>query len=623
MLTLALGIGIDTAIFSAAKETLRPSLPFRESERLVRIYQVPEGSSVRVSPRVPAFIAVRDGAESLESVVGSRFSNFTLHTPDGPERLVGNAVTAGWLETLGVQPALGRDFTPDEEAAGEGSGVVLVSHQVWRTRLGGSEDAVGSTLRLNGRPHVVVGVLPPGFHFPYDAHLWVPLRPTEADAGFWALNIPARLKPGVSVAAARADLAALTERVAPTLPGFTPGTTFTAVPIREVMVEDEGRTVLALAAAVGFLLLVVCANLANLLLARALARESEFAVRASLGASRGRLVRQSLVESTTLGLIGGALGLGVAYAAVDFLGFLLPGDFSYLGLGVRLDVIALVFAAALSIGTGLLMGILPALRGSATNPADAMREGGRSGGSRRRAGVGRGLVVAELAVTLVLLTGVGLMVRDVQRQQALDLGYEAQGLLVFSVPLEEAPYETGEARMAFAQRLLSELESRPDVATAGAVNLFPRHQGNTLAEVVPEGREPAPGERLAVNYRLVSAGYLESLGVPLLRGRMIAKTDQAGTQLVGLVSASLAERLWPGEDPVGKRVRDQRAGQDVPWVTVVGVVGDVRQSDDVLDSWYVPFAQAADSRFARQLAVVARGPWIPSFPYSALPLPAP
>jgi putative ABC transport system permease protein len=241
--------------------------------------------------------------------------------------------------------------------------------------------------------------------------------------------------------------------------------------------------------------------------------------------------------------------------------------------------------------------------------------------------------VAELAVTLVLLTGVGLMVRDVQRQQALDLGYEPQGLLVFSVPLEEAPYETGEARMAFAQRLLSELESRPDVATAGAVNLFPRHQGNTLAEVVPEGREPAPGERLAVNYRLVSPGYLESLGVPLLRGRMVAETDRAGTQLVGLVSAGLAERLWPGEDPVGKRVRDQRAGPDVPWVTVVGVVGDVRQSADVPDSWYVPFAQTADSRFARQLAVVVRGlsdnpppvgtPWIPSFPYSALPLPAP
>lgn len=606
--TLGLGIGMNTAIFSAAKTSLRPELPFDDPDRLVRLYQVPESGSPDISPRAPAFLLVRDNVEAFESVAGFRFTDFTLTTPEGPERLIGGVITPGWLSTLGVRPSFGRGLSPDEEAVGRGGQVALISHALARGEFGSPAGAVGRTLRLNGIPHDVVGVLPEGFAYPYDAQVWVPFRPESENQGsIWALNIQARLSETASLGTAEQELRILSERMAGIIPELTPGMTLVARPLRQTLVDEEGRTVTALLAAVGFLLLVACGNLANLLLSRALAREGEFAVRSSLGASRARLVRQSLVESLVLGVAGCLAGAALARLGVRFIEPLIPSRLFTLGVAAGIDLPTLGFAVTLSLLTALILGLVPALRASATHPATAMRRGRRSAGGRRTRSVGRSFVVAELALTLMLLTGVALMARDLQRLQSLELGYDPADLLLFSLAITEAPYETGESRVRFVERLIDELSATPGVEAVGVTSMFPRHRGNNVAEVEGDGHEVGrPG--LTVNNRYVVPGFLQALGVPLLRGRRLTPADRAGGPPVALISASLAEALWPGEDPLGRTIRDRRVGDQGNWHSVVGVVGDVRQADDIRHTWYLPYAQHAGERPAAQIAVVARGP---------------
>jgi putative ABC transport system permease protein len=605
--TLGLGIGMNTAIFSAAKTSLRPELPFENPDRLVRVYQVPEGGSPDISPRAPAFMLVRDNIDAFESIAGFRFTDFTLTTPEGPERLIGGVITPGWLSTLGVRPRFGRGLSPDEEATGRGSQVALMSHALAQREFGAAADAVGRTLRLNGIPHDVVGVLPEGFTYPYDAQVWVPFRPESEDQGsIWALNIQARISATASLGTAEQELRLLSDRMAGITPELTEGMTLVARPLRQTLVDEEGRTVTALLAAVGFLLLVACANLANLLLSRALARESEFAVRSSLGASRLRLGRQSLTESLVLGVAGCLAGVALAWFGVGFIEPLIPSRLFTLGVGTAIDLPTLGFAISLSLLTAMILGLVPALRASATRPATAMRHGRRSAGGRRSRSVGRWFVVAELALTLMLLTGVGLMARDLQRLQSLELGYDPADLLLFNLAIVEAPYDTGERRVQFVERLIDELNATPGVEAAGVTSMFPRHRGNNVAEVEGEGHEAQrPG--LTINNRYVVPGFLETLGTPLLRGRWLTSSDRAGGPPVALVSASLAEALWPGEDPLGRWIRNRRVGDQAEWHTVVGVVGDVRQADDIRHTWYLSYSQHAGERPAAQVTVVARG----------------
>ncbi len=606
--TLGLGIGVNTAIFSAAKHALRPDLPFTDSDRLVRIYQVPEPGGPTISPRTPVFLSVRDASDAFESVAASRFTDLTLMTPDGPERVIGNVVTPGWLGTLGVQPIVGRGFTPEEEAVGLGSRAAVISHSMWQRRFGGDAGVAGSVLRLNGDPYTVVGVLPPGFNYPYNAEVWLPFRP-EDDSGeaFWALNMKARLSPSATLAGAREELRNLSAEIGGQLPGFSVGMTLHAVPIRETLVGEEGRTVSALTAAVGFLLLVVCANLANLLLSRALTREPEFALRSSLGASRGRLLRQALVESLALGVAGGAAGIAIAYLGIDLLRPLLPDTLFTLGAGIALDAPVLLFAIGISVTTGLVLGVVPALRLSSASPIGLLRSGAQSVAGPRKRKLADTLVVAELAVTLMLLTGVGLMVRDFQRQQSRDLGYDQEGLMVFSVSLDREPYLDGARRVQFTQQLIAELTAAPEISAAGGTTMFPRHRGNMLARLMPEGSTQAPENLPTVNHRVVVSGYLQGLEARLLSGRWIENTDRDGTTPVALVNASLARRFWPTEDPLGKRLRNQRAGDEAPWHTVVGLIDEIREADDIAETWYVPYAQNADGRSAAQLTFAVRG----------------
>ena len=607
ILTMGVGIGVTTAIFSAARQVVWPDLPFRDPDGLVRLYQVPEGSDLRVSPRIPLFTEIRDGVSAFSSVAGSRFTDVTLETQTAPERAIGNAITPGWLQTIGVEPVLGRPFSPEEENQGESSPVVLISHSSWQQRFGASPDVLGQTVRLNGTARSVVGVLPPGFDHPYGSEFWLPLNPESDQGGFWALNLKARLAPGRSLSQATQELDGLARAVGGSLEGFTPGTNILPVPIREALVGEDGRTLSALMIAVGFLLLIVCANLANLLVSRSVARRPEFALRASLGASKGRLVQQSVGESLTLAGLGGILGVAAAGPSLRAVSTMLPENLVRLGVEPTLDSTVLLVSLLAASFTGVVVGVIPGLGLSRRSATETLSAASRGLVGRGERSLGRALAISEMGLTLVLLTAVGLLLRDFQLRSGQTLGYAPEAASIFTMTLDPGRYETPESKTGFVDGLIDALEARPGIVSAAATNMFPRHQGNSLALVEAEGSDLPEGSELPTNHRLVSEGYLETMGATLRRGRHLSPTDDAGTPLVAVVNESLAGRLWPDQDPLGQRLRNARLGDSAPWITVVGVVADIREADDVSGAWYLPYRQHGTSGEAAQLTVVARG----------------
>lgn len=605
ILTLAIGIAANSAIFSAARAALFIPLPFEHEDRLVRIYLTDETLGPRLSLRPAAFQAARDGARGFDAMLAQRYTTYALTTEGAPERIVGIAVSEGWGETLGIRAAHGRLFLPEEEAQGEDAGVVVLSHGTWQRRFGGEVSAIGSTMRLDGRPHTVVGVMPPGFNYPYNAELWVPMRVEGLQRGIWAYNAPARLRPGWTLDQVRADLRAVSAAAAE-VAAFQPGMFLTAVPIRDTLVGDEGRTLLALVGAVAFFLLLVCANLATLLHAKALGRGREFALRTAIGATRLRLFRQLIMESVVLGLLGGAAGVVLASFGVVLVQPLLPGSLANFGTAATLDAPVLAVAILLSVASGVLFGLAPAVRLTRSRPSLALQSSARSIGARGHRRLERGLVVGELAIALTLLSGIGLLLRDFQRLQSADLGYDPRALTTFAVALSQERYPTAESRRGFAVAAEAELRAMPGVVAAGGTSMFPTARGATLAEIAVEGRERRTGDRILVHDRLVTPSFMDGLGVPILRGRPIASGDGANGEPVVVISASLAARLWPDRDPIGRRVRNAREGDAAPWMTVVGVVGDAREFYDVDVAWYRPYAQYAETRAARQLVFAVR-----------------
>jgi predicted permease len=475
------------------------------------------------------------------------------------------------------------------------SGVALVGHATWQGLLGGDPGILGREVRLGERSFTVVGVMPPGFAFPYDAQIWVPMRPETDALGPWGFFIPARLAPGVSLEAANRELAALASRT----PGLS-GRTFTAVPIREVLLGEQDGTAKVLLGAVAFLLLLVCANLANLMLARTLARGRELALRSALGARRLRVARQVLVESLLLSLLGGAAGALVAVAAQPALAGVVPEDLGRLGGLPALGGRALLFALGSSLLCGLLFGVLPTLRAASQDPAALLRGGGRSTGTSGRL---RGLLVsAEVALALVLLAGGGLLVLDLARRQRLDLGYPAEGLLTFEVSFAEEPDTARRAETV--RRIEAAVAALPGVAATGATCIFPSPSGNYVTTTLVPG-EPEDAPRL-INHRLVTPDFLAALDLRLIAGRRLDERDVAGAGDVAVVSESLARRRWPGESALGKRIREAGAEGAPRWMTVVGVVGDAAEFYDVDDTWYLPLAQHESSPRAGTMVFAVR-----------------
>jgi putative ABC transport system permease protein len=576
VLTLALGIGANAAIFSVVDGVLLRSLPFDEPDRLVAVGHYHPALELEASMSAPGYLYYREQDRVFESLGVLMGWGANLGGDGEPARVEGARVSANWFPTLGVSPVVGRGFTPDEEVVGEDR-VVLLDEGLWERRYARALDVLGRTLLLDGEPYEVVGVVPtvPLVGAPFQPEVWAPLAFTpemaaESNWGNEFLSAVGRLGPGVTPEQAREHLDGLTAGVNERV-GWDYEWGFWVTPIREWMVGDARPTLLLLLGTVGFVLLIACANVANLLLARGSSRRRELAVRTALGARPRDLSRQLLTESVVLGLLGGALGLLIAHWLSSFFGALNPDALPGAPGGVDLRVVG--FTLAISVAAGLLFGWLPAAQAGRAHPGEAMKEGGGSVG----AALGRGrtqrvLVVGEIALSLVLLIGAALLIQSVAQLQRADPGLRPEGVLTMRVALPGVDYPDQDRQLGFFRDALAELEASPGVEVAGAATAMPFSGWIPTRSYQVEGFDPPAQETGPWGEWTVAApGFLEALGVPLMRGRTFTFQDMEEARRVAVVDAVLAERYWPGEDPIGRRLAF--GGEN--WYEVVGVVGHV------------------------------------------------
>jgi predicted permease len=599
LLTLALGIGVNTAIFSFVHAILLRPLPYPGSERLVFLTEWSE-QVPNMSFSVANFQDLRDQNRVFEALFAARGQNYVLTGEGEAERLAGRQVTAGFFETLGLTPIVGRAFTPEEDRPGA-EPVALLGEGLWLRRFGGDPAVVGRRLVLDGEPYTVVGVLPDTLHSTFRrAEVWTSLGRLfdryggeEKRGNHPGIYVLARLQPGVDVARARTDVKGIAERLATEHPETNARQSMTLEPALQTLVGPMRPVLLVLLGAVVLVLLIASANVANLLLARAAVRQKEIAVRSALGAGRRRVVRQLLTESVVLSLAGGALGLGVGVAGIRALRLVLPDGAPRIH-EVSLDATVLAFTFAVALVTGVVFGLVPALQTSRVDSAETLKEG------RRTASGGRGprrmraaLIIAEVSLALVLLVGAGLLLKSFARVLAADPGFEAGGALTMTVSLPRATYEEKEAQAAFFERVLERLAAVPGVAAYGSTAPL---LGSWQTSFTVEGRpEPPPGQAPSTDITRISPGLVRAMGMRLVRGRDFTERDRADRPDVCIVDETMAETYWPNDDPLGKRIRiGSGPGADGPWLTVVGVVAHVKNygvdQDSRVETW-VPYLQ--------------------------------
>jgi putative ABC transport system permease protein len=603
--TLAIGIAASGALFNVVNATLLRPLPIPDEAKVYRLQDFTigrDGQQVRRSNRVLNFLAIREEARSFSQVVGMRSLEWSLVDGGLPVPVAVGLVSEGSFTLLGVRAQLGRLPTPDEERAGLDAGVIVLSHSLWQRQFAGRADVIGRTVRVEERLATVVGVLTPGFRFPYDVEAWMPERVgPSTDA---SLAVLARLAPGAGARQAQAELDAIAARAEAARPVLNRGVGFAMTPVREFMIEGRARTSLALLGAAVLLLALASANVANLLLARGIRRAREIAVRAALGAERSRQVRQMLVESLLFAALGTAVGLAIAYPLSALLVGLVPNNLSdQLGLTeTTLDLRAAMFAAAVTGIVGVLAGLVPALKLARADVSETLRQQAR--GSSSGHGLMRALVVGEVALASVLLVSAGLMVENLQRLLNANLGLQAEALYAVRLALPQR-YDTAERRVQLVRRLDEAARALPGIERSGLTSWNPLGRGSFGAPIESEDRPLALGQSaLIVNHRLVTPGWMATAGVPLLRGRGFSAADTAGSPPVAIVSRRMASRLWPDEDAVGKRLRQARPNE--PWITVVGVAGDVRDAGTWAETWYVPYEQHAATLAGGTVHVMVR-----------------
>jgi len=581
VLTLALGIGANIAIFSIVNAVLVRPLPYRDAGRLVMLWSTEPKKGWRGQASPLDFVTWRQESRSFESLAAIRPSSVNLTGRGEPVELSGGRISAGFFETLGIAPQLGRTFAPAEYRPG-GERVALIAHGLWQERFGSDPGIIGRSIRLNDEIFTVVGVMPDALQFPIDGlKVWLPLELNEAqpdDRHF--LFVVARLKDGKGVAEAQTDVATIAGRLEKQFPGSHAGHGAAAVPLRESFTGAVRPALALLSGAVGMLLLIVCGNVTSLLLARASARGRELAVRLALGASRWRLTRTMLTESVLLALAGGVLGVALAYGGIRLLLASLPTDLvlpSYLKM-VALDSRVLAFMLLLSVITGLISGLLPALRSSSHDPYAALKEGaGTTTAGLRQFRLRGALIVAELALTSILLVAAGLLMQNAVRLQRTDPGLRPDHVLVMDVALPSARYREPQQRAAFYRDTLDRIRSLPGVRYAGAVNDLPFRDWTGFDFTIEGHPTPAPSEVPEALERIASPDYFQAMGIPVLKGRAFSDVEGPSTMPVVMVNAALVRRYFPGEDPVGRRLRPGRPDEPgAPWYAIVGVVGDVR-----------------------------------------------
>jgi putative ABC transport system permease protein len=624
IITLALGIGANTAIFTVVNAVLLRPLPFRDSSGLMIIAE--KSNFPIISTSYQNYIDWRDQSHSFASLEATRGTTITLTGAGEPERLNARMVTAPLLPLLGVDARIGRTFRADEDRAG-GAPVALLSYGLWQRRFGGAADVLGKSIHLDSRQYTIVGVLPSGFELLQPAEVFVPLTPWAAtlpDDRNWhpGIIVVGRLKPGVTREQARTGMAVITKRLEQQYPDYNTGTSADVVPLQEQMVQNIRPGLILLLGAVSFVLLIACANVANLLLARAASRGREVAIRTSMGATRGRIVRQLLTESVLLSLAGGFLGLLFAWASLGpplkISAGTVPQVFS-----VGVDRSVLVFTILVSVITGLVFGIAPALRTTKIDLRETLNEGSRGStagpGQYRLHGF---LISIEIALAMSLLVGSGLLLRSFSRMQEVSLGFQADHLLVADLPLSESAYAKPEQRYGFYDRLIERARTLPGVRAAAAASFLPVSGGGGLIHFNITGHPPKTAhDYVAAGYRAVTANYFETLGVPLLQGRLIRSADNEHSASVVVINAAMAHVYFPNENPLGKRMQiGATPDNQIPTMEIVGVVGDVTQGLGLEPKaeMYIPYRQLDQLLPIFQMSIVLRTAGDPHLQAAAL-----
>ena len=608
LITLALGIGANTAIFSVVNAVLLRPLPFDDPERIVWVWDTqPQLATAPTS--LPDFLGWKEQNQSFEHLAAFQSGKMFLDAGNGTTDTAVGLVTPELFSVFHVSPILGRTFTNEETLPGRFR-VAVLSQSMWQNRFGSDPNVSGRTLLLNGAPYTIIGVMPAGFSYPDRAELWrpLPIDPAKLDPGPHYLNVVGRLKPGVALAQAQADMSTIAARLSWQYREKNAGHGVKLVPLTNIVVGDVSLALYVLLGAVGFVLLIACANLANLMLARVGGRQKEIAVRTALGASRLRIVRQLLIESIILAIGGGVIGLLLAFWAVSWVVSLSAETIPRVH-EISVDPQAAGFTLLVSVVTGVLFGLAPAIQVSRPDLTDALKESGRTTAGLRRNRLRSALVVSEVALSLVLLVGAGLMMRSFAKLNQVDPGFKPAQVMTLGVALLRTKYPEDEQVAQAYSQILERAAAVPGVVSAGAISDLPLTGSNISDSFTIEGRPPIAKEaQPSTEYHIVTPRYFESMGIPLLSGRDVAPTDTRQSPNVVVINDVFARRHFTGENPLGHRLKLQ--GQERDPLLIIGVVGNARQlglDEQLTPELYVPLLQdPLGTTYQRAMTIVAR-----------------
>ena len=618
LITLALGIGANTAIFSVVNAVLLRPLPFKDPDQLMVVWEDATFAGFPRNTPAPAnYVDWKTQNQSFADMAASAERSFNITGDGEPERVTAHAVTANFIPLFGVQPLLGRGILPEEDRPG-GNKVVVLSYSLWQSRYGGDPQIINHDLLLNGEKHTVVGVMPASFHslsLDNEVRLWVPLALDQeelANRGGHYLVVVGRLKPGVDLVQARADMNAVQQRINTDHPreSFEGKLGALVIPLRDQMVGEARGSLIVLLVAVAFVLLIACANVAGLLLARAVARRREIALRLALGAGRTRVVRQLLTESLLLSLVAGVLGSVLAYWSFSFLHRLVPAEMA-VSTTLKLDARILAFTVLVSLITGVIFGLVPALQSANFDLNDALKQS-----STRTTSTGRlrsSLIVFEVALSVVLLIGAGLLIQTLFQIFSQYSVLEPEKVLTMRTVLPREKYKELAQRDNFYTHVLDRVQHLPGVVAAGYTTSVPLLWKGGTSGFYPEGlKNPIPGMAYDANHRQVSTDYLKAMNIPLRQGRYFDARDNQQSVPVAVINETMARQYWPGENALGRRFKLGDPTDDVPWIQIVGIVGDIRQmglDEPVKAEMYFPYQQQKGDLWyiPRELAIRTSG----------------
>ncbi len=609
VLSLGVAIGANTGIFSVINAVLLHPIPVHEPDRLVRVRVnlAPVDEEPRYSNLSPAvYFQWREHQEVFEDFVIADFNNIILTGAGNPEYLRGLQVNWNFFRVFGINPAMGRAFTEEEDQPGKNN-VAVISHGLWTSSFGSDPDIIGRTVQVNGVPHDIIGVAPPRFHYPWHVEMWRPagltFDPTQPHR--YDFNMTARLKEGITVEEALREMNSLTQRISEQYPQQNNPTGVRLTPLREQLLGDTTQLLYLVQAAAAFVLLIACVNIINLMLAQTLQQSGEIAMRTALGAGRGRLASQLIVQTVMLALLGGLLAVPFSLFATRPLLSISPlstEDIQDFDPFISVDLRLLGFAILLSILVGILLGLIPALKASRLDIQRVLQGSGSRGAGLGAAGqrfLGF-LVVAEVAIALMLMIGASLVIQSLQRLQQSDRGFDYHNLIVFDINFPRTQYEGQRQRLDFIKQAQERIRALPGVTAAAATTTHPLYDGQNYLPFSLEGHPiPDPPGYYYVHHRVVTPGYFETLEIPLLQGKLYDGSEVPGTELQAIVNKTMADRYWPGENPIGKRLKIGRLDQRAPWVNVVAVVGDVYETPSIqapVDvTWYMAAYQGVQT----------------------------